>query len=855
MSDRRSNAKKISREKSIPGNKKIITKTTQNQVQQKKNANKNSNNIEKRRNIKVDYNSSNYFYNDEDYYEDYAYNKMEYYDKNQKDNNRYNKDTSDSYITVEQEEDGHLKYIPKSYVDYKASSPHMYKNKNIEYYQEEDSDNNYNGNEDIYYENEDDYDQEILSHQSPRKQYQYQKVNNYYLTQKNNNSRKIKNNNNKNIISKVVSHQINQNKDNKRKNRQNGGSIHNYGNNTNTTNNTYNNNIYYINPINVKNKSKTKKEEISDNKNKKNNNNSNNRRNYVYKNVDITINKKKPNSEKDYFRQNNIYDRALKEKYINSAILIQSIFRSYLIKVKLFVNINLYVCCKNAIMTLESLIFKRRKKIWKFVKDFISHKLYDDLIDSKINLNDFKEYLKNNKNKSKEKNYINTFHKELGDSFNIIIDNSKKENSEKKLKSKLNDIIKENNELKNQLVDNKNIEEKMKNLMDENKKNKNINDIIMKDNQQLAKKLKDIQDYRNTNLIVQNLLSIDLAQEQKLQIEELIKNNDENFDKLKKVYLAKIIYKKIFVNKNLIKDNFNKYKNIIQKLKNIEKENNFKKEISTKIIFDKIKNCLKLLKKKYFLELYYNSLLIEKEKEYNNELKEKCLKNIIKNNQQKIKTILYKAFFKYYSNIIKHTNEENNKILEEEEKQNKELSKEVLLKKIFKKYHKNRLFIFKIFMDKWNLTAKILGIRAAARDKKKKRKLKKKNNKLIYQKHFGLVDKKNSNNLGPNYSKSNHEFSYIVSNGTVIKESASNESTSNLRNNKVSISSDKKNKKNNLDKLNIGMMKKTNSLNEISNQNNKDENKDDNKENINCNEDSEEDSGDSLGLDNNSDQE
>ena len=45
---------------------------------------------------------------------------------------------------------------------------------------------------------------------------------------------------------------------------------------------------------------------------------------------------------------------------------------------------------------------------------------------------------------------------------------------------KLDDIIKENKELKNQLFDNKNIEEKMKNLIDENKKNQNINAIIMK---------------------------------------------------------------------------------------------------------------------------------------------------------------------------------------------------------------------------------------------------------------------------------------------------------------------------------------------------------------------------------------
>ena len=43
----------------------------------------------------------------------------------------------------------------------------------------------------------------------------------------------------------------------------------------------------------------------------------------------------------------------------------------------------------------------------------------------------------------------------------------------------MNDVIKENNQLKTPLVDNKNIEEKMKNLIDENKKNQNINAIIM----------------------------------------------------------------------------------------------------------------------------------------------------------------------------------------------------------------------------------------------------------------------------------------------------------------------------------------------------------------------------------------
>jgi hypothetical protein len=130
---------KLSRGNSIPNNKK---KVKANPTQTKKAQNKESKLIDKKRNIKVDYNSNNCFYNDEDYYEDYPYNKVEYYNGNQKEH-KYNNETSDSYITVEQE-DGHIKYIPKNYVEYKRTSPMMYKDKKMEYYEEnsEDLDNN-----------------------------------------------------------------------------------------------------------------------------------------------------------------------------------------------------------------------------------------------------------------------------------------------------------------------------------------------------------------------------------------------------------------------------------------------------------------------------------------------------------------------------------------------------------------------------------------------------------------------------------------------------------------------------------------------------------------------------------------
>ena len=826
---------KLSRGNSIPNNKK---KVKANPTQTKKTQNKESKLIDKKRNLKVDYNSNNCFYNDEDYYEDYPYNKVEYYNGNQKEH-KYNNETSDSYITVEQE-DGHIKYIPKNYVEYKRTSPMMYKDKKMEYYEEnsEDLDNNdeenANENENEYYENEEEYEQELLNNQSPISTYNnYNKI---YITHENDNmngNTRI-NKNNQNVISRPISHQINYTKDLKRKGRTPGGNLHNCGNNTTTTNNTYNNNIYYINPINLKNKKNSKKEENT-NKIKRTNTNKKNK-NSVYKNVDITINKKKPPKERDYFRMHNI-ERSKRNKYINAAILIQSIFRAFLIKVKLYNNINLYISYKKSVDILENVILNRRIIWWKLFQNSISN--YIDIINSQLSLNILKDYLKINKNNSKEKKII-SYHKELGDSFNIITDNKQKELNEKKLKSQLNDVMKENTELKHQLVGNKNIEEKMKNLIDENKKNQNINAIIMKDNQQLAKKIKDMQDYRNINLIVENQSTVDLT-----QIEELKKFNDIYYHKLKKIYLGKIINKKINDNKFYLLDNFNKYKNIVNRINNKNNENKLIKQLYLRNILDKIAHKFKLLKQKYFLKLYYNIIISKEKIESKNNLINISLKNIINNKDRDKKNTLCKTFFKYYCNTIK-LNEENARKAEEEDI---EITKSILLKKIFKRYQKNTRLIYKIILEKWNLKSKIIGMRAAARDKKKKRKLKKKNNRLIYQKHFGIAEKKvNPNNLGPKFCKSIHEFSYIVSNGTVIKESSSNELT------EMKGKNPSGDKLNDLEKNKNLEIIKTNSVNELTIQDKfKKDKKEDNKENenVNCNEDSDEDSGDSLGLDDN----
>ena len=846
MSVRRSNAitPKATRTNSIPSktttNNQLVQKIQKTNVVPPRKSKKTQQITTNNKRIKMDYKSNNYFYNENDANnEDDRY--ADYYDHTQKEQ-KYNHDTNDSYITVEQE-DGNIKSVPKYLMEYNNRGNTPYINQPYDYYEgnsgEYENDEGLD-NDEMYYENEEEeYEQdEYIEQQSPQKNInQYPKVNKYYISQNNNNERRNKNNNNgmnkanQNVISRPIHHQINDdNNEIKRKNHTTNGTLRNYGNNTTTTNNTYNNNIYYINqnPINVKNNKNQKK--------------SNTKQNSVYKNVDLTINKRRGNKDRDYFNINNI-EKSERIKYINSAILIQSIFRAFKVKLKVYNIVNLYVDIKRGVDILQQLIsYKYKKLFFKRCPLYITKK-YDAL----LNLNLLTKYLRNNyRNNSTDKKYM-SFHKELGDSFNII---NKRENSEKKLKSKLNDVIKENTELKNQLVDNKNIEEKMKNLIDENKKNQNINAIIMKDNQQLAKKLKDFQDYRNTNLIVQNQSSLDLTQKELIEIDELIKNNEIYRNKLKAIYLSKILDKKISRNKYIMKNIFDKFKNIVDKIKNKENGNKLKKNIYLKNLMFIINNNIKLMKLNIFKTIYYYSIIANKEKESKKIFQKESLKNLFIKKDQIQKNILLKSFIKIYY---------NNRVLskKDDEESSKEDRGSKILLKFFNKYDNNRRYILKSFVEKWMLKSKILGIRATARDKKKKRKQKKKNNKLISQQHFGLVEKNKdkSDNMNNKFCRSIQNFSYIVSNGTVIKESSSNnQSEINFKNNKCSISSDKINKIKKFDK-NIGL-KKINSVNEINIQNNiKKESKDfNNKEKANSNEEeSDEDSGDSLGLGNNSD--
>ena len=799
--------------------------------------------------MKMDYQSNNYFYNEEGYFNEYPYKRFEYYNTNDN-KQKYNIESNSSHITVENE-DSVIKYFPNNknynynYTKYNYIPTQKNNNyieisshKNIDYYDDDNDNSDYsdnNENDNIYSlnESENKYENRNRLYKSQRLKYNpYQENINYYLPKK-----KLIKKKNQNIISKGLPNNINYSSEKNMKMKVKK-KLHNCGNNTTTTNNTYNNNIYYINPINVKNKNKTKEKNNSMNANKTKKNN-NTKKNFIYKSVDITLQKKRNYKEKDYFKINNI-DKSKKEIYIKAVILIQSVLRGYLVKIKLYNNVNLYVCCKRGIDILQEILLNWKNVFWKIFHNNVLMKSPSFSIRAKYKL-------KNSKNKEP---IINNLYKETRDSFNIINRNIKRDYREKKLKSKLNEIMRENNELKNRLIDNKNIQIKLQSLRNENKKNQNINAIIMKDNMQLAKKLKDIQNYKTHRLFIENQYSIDLNQLESIPTQEIHNFNEIYISKLKIIILRKNIYKKMTIENNIIKEKFKVYRSIVQKRKNNEQENNIRKMMHFNNIFNIIDRNMKIIKDKYFWKLYHYGIDLEKEYiERENYINEK-LKKFIKNKEEKNKFFLTKIFFKFLINKITLENEEEKLISEKEEEKAKEIKRGQLMKKLYNKYENNVRLIYKVVFEKWNLKSKIIGMRTAARDKKKKRKQKKKNLKLMYNnKNYNLGE--NNNNYRPNFFKSIHELNYLISNQKHINKKESgkvllgNKSTSNI-NNKINTLS------NYIEDKEINK-KKTKSVNKRNSMKDKKASNIKEKDNKNNNKESDEDSGDSFGLDNNSD--
>lgn len=745
--------------------------------------NRQGNNSEERPCLKVFYKSSNFFYNNDgsDGYCNYQGNRNNFhfgrkvYNNSNNSISSYNKDSNTNNMNLDYEND-YLKYIPFKknsqyfYNDCSNISSQMMKmnlynknnsqsnlnnsfsdninDRNIEYYDDNiigDSENNFNEND--YYinenenENENDnmiYESNIIIKKSSPHNFKCNRWNSnksFYSTPKADQNSRMGSNDK---IIKVRTIKKN---------------IQNFG------NNNYNNNIYYINPININ----RKYSNIP--KSKKKNNDK--RRSFEY----IPHKKVKNN---DYFRLNNI-NRNHKSIFMKAATLIQSIFRGYSIKKKIFRYIYTHMHIKSGLEILENVILKVQKNFWNIFKNNISIKMCE-------NINESKRPYFSIKLKSKfKKNYLNDFmsnsyYKDIHNSYNTMNEVLKTENSEIDYKSDMNYIIKENEQLKIQLFDFQKMEEKLNVLNEENKKYKSINDIIMKHNKYLEKKIKDIQEYKN--MAIENQCFFYLSQKDN--------KNDMYLFKLKKFIAAKLIYKKIN-NNTSVEEKINKLRDIT------------KKEIYIKNLMSIIEKCFILRINKYFWKLYKYSQL-KKEKEIKVFLLNNKLRKIFHNKEKKNKEIKRQIFLKFVLNIFKYDNQKLKNAIKENGKNSEKLKHEKLFK-IFTNYEKNVRLIYKVNLEKWYLKSVIIGIRASARDKKKKRKQKKKINKIIYNKYFEIKEKNNSSkNLDTKFSECLNLFKNFSSEGPALtKDPLPNECykiiENNLNNNNtININNDENNK-------------------------------------------------------------
>ena len=509
---------------------------------------------------------------------------------------------------------------------------------------------------------------------------------------------------------------------------------------------------------------------------------------------------------------------------IKKIILIQSVYRTHMLNLRISGSLNFYFYI-NKLYNLLKLVFNFRLKIfWKDFIERLSTRTSNKLVKSKkIKRFSIKKNLKSNLKYASENQLILkspdrlTLHKEFCNSLNYA-------NERSGLQLKLDNMIRENNELKNRIYDNKNIEEKLKQLLVENKKNQNINAIIMKDNQQLAKKLKNIQDNKNYKLVIQNQPSLDLSQED-IQIQS------HSSVKLKKLYIKCLVLKKTLKNRSILEAYFNKYKNI----NNIKNEKPDKTTIENNNIFINNRKNINIQMTKNF-----NINFISQKDNY----KHFILDKLFMKKEEIKKKILLKYFYKFifiskYLKIFEgikdkgkdkdkdRANEKENS--EEKEKEIKELKikeekeedeseqKRNRLQSIINKYERNYNILFRNSFKEWKLRSVIVKMKSIAKEIKKKKKLKKK-----IREKIAKANLKNLKNKTATF-QSAHEFSYNID--------KTNQEEEKLQNNNKNDENNKKDTNDNLSEIKEEN-KDENNKNKNKKKNNNNSNKNNNNENI-----------------------
>ena len=469
------------------------------------------------------------------------------------------------------------------------------------------------------------------------------------------------------------------------------------------------------------------------------------------------------------FDKNDINGIEEKDLFEQSAITIQSAFRGYLVKTKFERNLCNFKDYNKGYEILEKIIYlllhkklnliKEKKYFLNYLillknqnyfcnKSYSNYKLYKT-----FNLSDLPCSPLSEKNSRYTKHYMDLYlHKEIGERFNIIKENKNKE-LEKKFKeeldgvnNKMNELIEENNKLKDINNKIKYKESKYNELSKDNKKKDNIINIITNDNQNLAKKLKIIKD-KNQRLEIHNQLNLFFNCE----------NNQYNspkelFIKYRNFYLLFLIHKKNIHLLDLLRRYFNRYKNIINIIRDNKNINLLLREQKLLIRIKKRRNKEYNILQKNFLTFYYKGLINDKEIENRNNILRTKLINIVINKEKTNKIIIKSNFHKfYYKGVISNLIEEKNKNLID-----KKIENENKIKKLFismeQRKDKHNFLIKRDCFDKWSLFSKILGMKAVTDEKKRKKRQKQRMKKKIENRSANkyLTNNNNILHLGKN---------------------------------------------------------------------------------------------------------
>ena len=405
-----------------------------------------------------------------------------------------------------------------------------------------------------------------------------------------------------------------------------------------------------------------------------------------------------------------------------SAIIIQSVFRGYLVKNKFETNLCNYNNYNKAVEILENLFltnakiffFQNLSKLSKIknIKTYKSCKAFKLINIPTSPVTESEGYSFPNK-------FIDLYlHKEIGERFNILKQNSNREKElEKKHKEELEIILNKNKELFN-----------------DNKKKEKIIGIITDDNQNIAKKLKELKELKNyiNNLKIDNPTEFYIYPDtiHPKYLNKFISIQDV-LNAYKKLILFFLIKKKDSFNKEQIKKYFYKYKNIvtIDKYENILNSNIKAKKLNDILI--KTENKKILQKQNYFDKLYYITLLNKINFESRNDLIKAKLKNLIIKKEKITKMYLKQYLNKFHTRII------ISKLIDETAKylENKKIEKLSNLKKIIilldSQNKKNNLIQYKNIFTKWYLISKILSMKAVTDEKKRKKRQKQRTKRKI----------------------------------------------------------------------------------------------------------------------------